>query len=68
MSLDDESHTLNTQLYPVTNFTRRPTVTTFETLPGHALSDLDRNTKLQNEDFQDLRDLEAAIPRMHRQF
>lgn len=59
LGLEHESHMLGTTLYPFSNFTRRPTFITFETLPGHALSDLDRDIKLDNVDCQDVRDLEA---------
>ena len=40
-------------------------ITTAETMPGHALSDMDRDIQLQTANRQDLRDFEAAIPRTH---
>lgn len=59
MGLEHESHTLATPIYPFANLTRRPTFINFETLPGHALSDLDRDIKLHHVNCQDVRDLEA---------
>lgn len=59
-------HGPDTPLHPLANYTRRPAFTTVETMPGHALSDMDRDIKLQTANCQDLRDLEAAIPRIHQ--
>lgn len=67
MDIEYESHTPDTPpdtpLHPLANCTRRPVLITVETIPGHAISDMDRDIKLQIANSQDLRDLEAAIPR-----
>lgn len=57
MGIEHESHTPNTPLHPLANYTRRPAFTTVETMPGHALSDMDRDIKLQTANCQDLRTL-----------
>lgn len=61
-----KSHTPDTPLYPLPNCTRCSALTTIETMPGHALSDIDRVIKFQTAISQELRDLEAAIPRIHQ--
>ena len=66
MGIEHESHSPDAPLHPLANCTRRPAFTTVETMPGHALSDMDRDIKLQTANCQDLRGLEAAIPRIHR--
>lgn len=66
MDIEHESHTPDTPLHPFANCTRLPAITTVKTTPGHALSDMDRDIKLQTTSCQDLQDLEAATPRIHR--
>lgn len=66
MSIEHEGHTPDTPLHPFANYTRRPARTTVEITPGHALSDMDRDIKLQTANYQDSPDLEAAIPRIHQ--
>jgi hypothetical protein len=65
MSIRHESHAHDTTLYPFANYTRRPAFTTSRTMPGHAISDMDRDIKLQTVNHSDLRELEAAISWMY---
>lgn len=60
-----ESHMPDTSLYPPEKYGYGLAITTVETMPGHALSDMDRDIQLQTANRQDLQDLEAAIPRTH---
>lgn len=60
------SHMPNAPLLPLTNCALSPEITTVETMPGHALSDMDRDIKPQATNRQELRDLEAAIPQIHQ--
>jgi hypothetical protein len=63
LGIEHESHTPDTPVQPLAKCNRRPALTTVETMPGHALSDMDRDIKLQIANSPDLRDLEAALPR-----
>lgn len=65
-SIKHESHTPDKPLHPLAVYTRGLTITTAETMPGHGLSDMDRDIKLQTANCQELRDLEAAIPWIHQ--
>lgn len=64
--IEPESHTPDTPSDLLATNTRLPAITTVKTKPGHALSDMDRNIKLQSVNCQELQDLEAAIPRKHQ--
>ena len=63
--IEHESHMPDTPLYPLDECSYGLAITTAETMPGHALSDMDRDIQLQTANRQDLRDFEAAIPRRH---
>ena len=65
MGIEPGSYTPDTPLHPLAHCTYRPAFTTVETMPRHALSDMDRDITLQTAKCQDL-DLEAAIPWIHR--
>ncbi|OOQ86302.1 hypothetical protein PEBR_22893 [Penicillium brasilianum] len=56
-----QSHALKPSLDRLASDTRRLTVTTVKTEPGHALSDMDRDIKRPIADCQEIRDLQAAI-------
>lgn len=60
-----KSHMPDTPLYPLDECSYGLAITTAETMPGHALSDMDRDIQLQTANRQDLRDFEAAISRRH---
>lgn len=66
MGIEHESYTPDTPLHPLAKCTRYPAITTVEAIPGHALSNMDRDIKLQTASRQDLWDIEAAIPRLQR--
>jgi hypothetical protein len=66
MEIEQESDTPDTALHPLAVCTRCSASTTIETMPRRAVSDMDRDITLQNANCEDLRDLEAAIPRIHR--
>lgn len=63
--IEHESHMSDTPLCWHDKCSYGLAITTAETMPGHALSDMDRDIQLQTANRQDLRDLEAAIPRIH---
>jgi hypothetical protein len=63
---EHESYTPDTPFYSLAKYTHRPALTTVETMPGYALSDMDRDIKAQTVDCQYLRDFEAAIARIRQ--
>jgi hypothetical protein len=63
--IEHESHMPDTPLCPLDKCSYGLAITTAETMPGHALSDMDRDIQLQSANRQDLGDLEAVITRRH---
>ncbi|KAJ5494367.1 hypothetical protein N7463_010454 [Penicillium fimorum] len=58
---DDKRNLLENQRNTLPTFANIPAIPTVTTIPGHAISDMDRDIKFQFANLQELQKLDAAI-------